>query len=347
MSELYGATAPPNLRRRILDLAHAGLHASGAAALYARRAPASATVLMYHSVPEPAAAPFIAPRNQMSPALFERQMNTLARQRRVVGIDAVGRLAHPQAAARPGPVVLTFDDGYRDNLDVVAPILKRLGLPAVLYLCTGYIDRGHNQWADMLYAAIRHRRRDRLQFSGQPPHTLDSPEARLAAYRQGVQAMLSADLHTRQQVLDQVFAQLDPDPLPPRLTLTWDEVRTLRDRYPEFVLGVHTADHLDMAARSVDDAMAELRRCCQRYEEELGAPPRHFSFPYSRVNPEVVRRLPELGLVTAMGGTGVIELARLDPLDVPRLEAPEALWRLRYWTGGSYPYLARSLFGRS
>ena len=44
-----------------------------------------------------------------------------------------------QGRAPRNALALTFDDGYRDNLTHVAPILKRLGLPATIFLVTGYI----------------------------------------------------------------------------------------------------------------------------------------------------------------------------------------------------------------
>jgi peptidoglycan/xylan/chitin deacetylase (PgdA/CDA1 family) len=37
-------------------------------------------------------------------------------------------------------VCVTFDDGYRDNLEVAAPVLRRLGIPATIYVVTGVLD---------------------------------------------------------------------------------------------------------------------------------------------------------------------------------------------------------------
>ena len=41
--------------------------------------------------------------------------------------------------------MVTFDDGYADNADLAAPILRRLGIPATFFIISGRID-STNDW---------------------------------------------------------------------------------------------------------------------------------------------------------------------------------------------------------
>ncbi|MFN2468564.1 MAG: polysaccharide deacetylase family protein [Gaiellaceae bacterium] len=93
-------------------------------------------VLMYHKVNDVPGNPTTVPVD-----VFAAQMAMLDEFGYTpVGLDAV--LAHYRegAALSRGAVLITFDDGYRDNLQHAAPILRKHGFPAVLFAPIGYLD---------------------------------------------------------------------------------------------------------------------------------------------------------------------------------------------------------------
>lgn len=333
------------LRRRLLQTAQIGLWSTGVASVYAGRSERRAAVaLMYHSVGSDPC--WVAPGNRVSTEVFEKQMRFIARRRRAVGIDELEEAIRGDRPLPAGAVLLTFDDGYRDNLDVAAPILQRLKLPAVLYLATSYVDRAESQWADELYGMLLRAESHDLTLEGRR-FDLRRPDGPSGAYDHAAGLLLPAPPGRRREILDTVRGQLRPVAAPPRSTLDWDEVREIRDRYPDFRIGVHTAEHTDLTSLGEDDALDDVRRSVRRFEEELGFPPRHFSFPYCRVHEAVRRRLPELGLTTAMSTEGVIRWPERDALDIRRFEPLERSLLLRYWTSGAHPELSRRLFRKA
>ena len=93
-------------------------------------------VLMYHKVNDVTGNPVTVPA-----ALFEEQMAQIRDLGyRVVSADAVLDHFTRGAALPPKAVLITFDDGYRDNLENAAPILQRYGYPAVVFVPIGYLD---------------------------------------------------------------------------------------------------------------------------------------------------------------------------------------------------------------
>jgi peptidoglycan/xylan/chitin deacetylase (PgdA/CDA1 family) len=96
----------------------------------------SLRVLMYHKVND-------LPNNRMSipTGLFDEQMAWL-RELGYVVVDLDAVLAHylDGTPLPQGAVLITFDDGYRDNLVNAAPVLRRHGYPAVQFVPIAYVD---------------------------------------------------------------------------------------------------------------------------------------------------------------------------------------------------------------
>lgn len=85
-------------------------------------------VLMYHAVVD---APLSVPDwCFMTSDSFRAQMEYLARSGRVVALSRALN-GTPQTAASPA-IAVTFDDGFRNNLDVALPILARFEIPATV-----------------------------------------------------------------------------------------------------------------------------------------------------------------------------------------------------------------------
>jgi peptidoglycan/xylan/chitin deacetylase (PgdA/CDA1 family) len=93
-------------------------------------------VLMYHKVNDRPANPLSIPVS-----LFDEQMAQLRELGyAVVGLDAVLDHYAGVAPLPPRAVLITFDDGYRDNLENALPVLRRHGYEAVLFVPIGYLD---------------------------------------------------------------------------------------------------------------------------------------------------------------------------------------------------------------
>jgi peptidoglycan/xylan/chitin deacetylase (PgdA/CDA1 family) len=93
-------------------------------------------VLMYHKVND-------VPGNRLSVpvSLFDEQMDQVRELGyTVVGLDAVLDFYVDKQPLPPKAVLITFDDGYHDNLDNAARVLHRYGYPAVLFVPIGYLD---------------------------------------------------------------------------------------------------------------------------------------------------------------------------------------------------------------
>lgn len=78
---------------------------------------------------------------------FERHLRMYREHYRVLSVaEMLDRLQRPDDS-QEWSVVITFDDGYRDNVLHAAPLLQKHGLPACFFLTAGYLDTDHQfEW---------------------------------------------------------------------------------------------------------------------------------------------------------------------------------------------------------
>src|SRR5256712_843873 len=121
-------------------------------------------VLVSHGVPSGHADPVLNfDGMHVRARRLARQMRYISRRYRVVTLD---RLLEPGKAPtldRPCAVI-TIDDGYRNIHEVAFPILRRLRLPATLFVSTGFILGGRGLWWDRLRLIVGAARRPSLSF---------------------------------------------------------------------------------------------------------------------------------------------------------------------------------------
>ena len=212
--------------------------------------------------------------------VFEAQMEWLSRNVHVMRASEL-----PRVLAGEGPdeltVMVTFDDGYRDFAERAYPVLKRYGIPAMVFLPTRLIDQGGLIWTDRIAAAMQltHRRRVVEPWPGGGDVELGSETSRAAAIVRAKRAMKQADDAERRHWEDTLIADLDvADQLAslPREMLTWDVVRSMRDLVD---FGSHSHTHPIMSRLTAVDFERELAVSRDRMISELGGHPRWFAYP--------------------------------------------------------------------
>ncbi len=83
------------------------------------------------------------------PDVFEKQMVFLKKHYRIADLSELGKLEFDSDDKRD-IVVITFDDGYRNNYTYAFPILKKHGIPATIFLVTDYVGSHRLLWHDRL-----------------------------------------------------------------------------------------------------------------------------------------------------------------------------------------------------
>ena len=158
-------------------------------------------ILMYHSIDDSSSAACVRPKR------FEEQLAYLKRVGyEAVDLDTVYRYMTEGASISLKPIVITFDDGYQDNLDNAYPVLKKYGMCATIFLATDYLG-ATNRWNEaegvtqrplMAWEDIRQALKSPL-LSFQP-HTCSHPKLTHIPLAQARQEIL----RSKQAIEDQI-----------------------------------------------------------------------------------------------------------------------------------------------
>jgi peptidoglycan/xylan/chitin deacetylase (PgdA/CDA1 family) len=216
-------------------------------------------VLMYHAVVE---APLAVPDwCFMSKRDFETQMEFIGRLGSAVALEQAikgGRAADPRSA-----IAVTFDDGFRNNLEFALPALQRFQIPATVFLPTAFLDSNRCLWFCRVNRAIAATDIGSLEWHGQT-YDLSSQSAR-AATSATIQSRLKEYPQPRLlEELNQLCAQLGEecdwplDETSPYATLSSEEIRSLYSTgLVDF--GAHSETH---AILSLMEREAKAREIC-------------------------------------------------------------------------------------
>lgn len=232
-------------------------------------------VLCYHRVSEGPDPLDLAVR----PEEFAAQMEALAGSRDVSAVDA-GRFEAiwrgEESYGNRVPVLVTFDDGYRDNLLQASPILRGVGIPALLFVATGVLE-SEPLWYDLLERALDQRPRETLEaLNGlaargrleAPPGTGLRPwvdcvkrvdDAEMSAFRS-----LLKDLCPGWTGVEQYLSAAD-------LGVWIDHGHAV---------GAHTRLHPCLARVDDEHALAEMAVSKQALERIVGGSVRFFAYPF-------------------------------------------------------------------
>lgn len=271
------------------------------------------SILTFHRVNDEA-DPFFP---SLSPGVFAARVRHLAEHYLVLPLeDLVERQRRGKVPARA--VALTFDDGYHDTLTHAAPILARHGLPATVFLATGYISASEMPWYDRLAHAIKTSPKDGADLGTGPRLALGGRALRLQALEVALRYMKGLADAERRRAVDRLVDQLDPPAgdAQKRLMLTWDEAQALLGL--GFSVGAHTVTHPILSRLDSDQTWAEIDGSRAAIERNLGIRVRSFAYPngaegdYDRRALEALERAGFTCAVTTRRGLNTPRTPRLE-----------------------------------
>ena len=279
-------------------------------------------ILMYHRIAELDSDPWGL---AVSPAHFAEHLHVLRRLGSVISLpDLVQALRTGDVPRRP--VIVTFDDGYADNVNTAMPLLEQQAILATILVTTGAIASGREFWWDELQRVLLESRdlprvlelrqsdwsyrrelgpdatydekaylENRLWRAWEPP-----PTVRHAVYCELWQRLYVLPARQKRALLDELldWAGLDPVMRPSHRLVSVDEVKQL-GRSMSIEVGAHTVTHPALPQLAIAAQTEEIRQCKLFLEDLLARPVSYFAYPHGHYDASTRSAVREAGFTSA------------------------------------------------
>ncbi|MBN2084354.1 MAG: polysaccharide deacetylase family protein [Anaerolineales bacterium] len=288
-----------------------------------------AVILLYHRVAAPQADPLLL---CASPAHFEQHLALIQKEYTPLSLADLAA-AHAAGRIPDRAVVITFDDGYADNLHAAAPILRRYGARATVFVAGACLEGKpffYDEMEEILLLAPRLPRTLRITIDGAArawdladwarlPKTADEtywkwnlesasdPTPRHRCYRELFGLLRGASAATRSRAIAALRKAAAIGAASPgaKRWMTRAEIRrAAKEGTLEF--GAHTRNHPALNKLAIEDQREEIVSGKRMLESAAGMPVRAFAYPYGSpwdVSPTTLRLAREAGFCAACANT--------------------------------------------
>jgi len=215
---------------------------------------------------------------------FGSQLKFLKRYFCIVPLDVMVKTLKEKKIFEKPTIALTADDGYKDNYDLLFPVLKENGVSATIFLVTGFVGTDQKIWFEKLLNLITHSKVEKIIFEELYPaeeFKLNSWFGKQRAYIRFKQKLKDLSPKIRDEYIDKISRLLGDPPVDFGATmLSWGQVREMAGAGITF--GAHTVRHPILSKIPVKEAKEEIALSKEKIEKELGSKTCHFSYPNGR-----------------------------------------------------------------
>ena len=279
-------------------------------------------ILGYHRVVEDfsESAKTSIPSLLISRQMLESHLEWVGRRYRFVDLDELaGRMESDEGFDLPLAAV-TFDDGYCDFYHQAVPLLRKMGVPATVFVVTNLLGTSQLQVHDALYLLLLRRARREVKRPLSKPDFLRAglPDIDDMTPYHAVRLLIeSLPLAGLVEIIESLKADdtADAQDLGPFRSLNWDELHSIRSH--GFIVGSHTKSHTVIPRENPSFVAKELLESRTRLERGLGEPIRHFAYPSGHFDRASVDAVAAAGY--GFGYTGCQHRSTTNPLlTIPR-----------------------------
>ena len=295
-------------------------------------------ILRYHSVTDSQENDYVSPNIAIPIDAFEVQIRYFSKKYNIISMDKVAECYYNRQAFPKRAVVITFDDGYRDNYTAYQ-ILKKYGVSGTFYVVAACVDRRETLWLFEVINLIKNTTRSFVTLDI-PNHSAKLPirnEKEKSITIRTITTLIKSNDRVfrealRKQLRDQLSDVVGLGKRAAQIMLTWEQLQEMsRDG---MIIGGHTMTHLNLPNADPEDARKEIIHCKKLIEEKIKCPVSHFSYPnggkYEYYNQNISEMVTSAGYTTATTSNNGLAKISQHMMELSRIRVTPKLPEIYY-----------------
>jgi peptidoglycan/xylan/chitin deacetylase (PgdA/CDA1 family) len=257
---------------------------------------------------------WIQPGMYVEPDVFDRHMRFLQDQFCVISLgELIDRWSTGDFDKEEPYCVVTFDDGWLDNYHHAYPIMRRLGIPATIFLPTDFVGTDEWFWPEKVAYCVKEltgkeegRRKGAAvlnQWVGISEQAIDlacaAEDTRRTLADRLIERCKDLDQKTISQFIDVLSRELSIVLPRERCIVNWDEVASMAKNRISF--GSHSCSHRILTKLAIDDVREELERSQALLKSRSGNYVPVFCYPNGNNNLQIQGVVKDCGYRAAVG----------------------------------------------
>ena len=288
----------------------------------------SLLVLTYHRISD---VPDFEDSLKISLENFENQMRFIRKSYRLISGAELADIIKNRKPFPENSCLVTFDDGWKDNYTNAFPVLKRLGIPAIIFISTDYVGTNQAFWHEQLVTILDGRSSypDIKKQSGaldKYPSVLSKkiwdilekpiPVRRpfieeLVSYLKGFDPKRINDLIQKLRILLDCREEDHPP-----IMLTWEQTKEMSQN--NICFGSHTKSHAILTNVSISQVTEEITESKKIIEDRLGKPVYFIAYPNGNHNEAIIKATEESGYLAGFTCMPGINSSAEKPFELKR-----------------------------
>jgi peptidoglycan/xylan/chitin deacetylase (PgdA/CDA1 family) len=236
---------------------------------------------------------------------FEKQIKFISQNYKTISLEKAVELLKKGDSIPDKTIVVTFDDGYRDNYINAFPILKKYRIPATIFLSVESIDKGQTFWFDKITYAVKRTKKKQIDLRkfNLREYLLQSEYDKKRAVNEIVlfaKKLIKEQLNSLTEYILKVL-EVNLEEINVNYSiLKWDDIVEMRNNRITF--GSHGMNHIILANLSQEEAKFEVIESRKKIQEKSEIEVKFYAYPNGDVddfNEDIVNLLKENGFSAA------------------------------------------------